>query len=550
MASLLAVEFLVVLVREVEVSDNKFLRRSYIEMTNFMFFGRPMIAFLMISGSMLACSRDFPDAYTGGHVTPVGEDHRLSRGDNQQLGIQITAEANPVLNVPVEGTPTPDPTRPVDQRSGRQTHVVLDGDTLESIARAHGVALETLMVANNIEQSDWLSIGQELIIPDAFLSVGRSNKLIPDSELVYSPSTVGFDVEGTVSKFGGYLASFNETDDAGVSRTGAEIVTFVVQSYSVNPRLLLAVLDYQSGWVTNRSTNHSTQTYPLGYVNQRYKGLLKQLSWVANILNSGFYGWRNESLSLLDFPNGSRLVIAPGLNAGSAAVQYLFSQIYEPDRWSEAVAPGGLQKTLYTMFGSPFDFSYDPLIPDGLVSPSLQWPWDTSERWYYTGGPHGGWDSGSAWAAVDFAPPRGEHGCAVSPRWVLAAAEGMIVHSDNGAVIQDLDGDGLEQTGWTILYMHIDTGDRVKVGQYLAIGDKIGHPSCEGGYSNATHLHIARRYNGVWISVDDTDLPLLIDGWKFTSSVREYDGWVEKGNIRLEAWDSQGEINAIIARDD
>jgi hypothetical protein len=30
-------------------------------------------------------------------------------------------------------------------------------------------------------------------------------------------------------------------------------------------------------------------------------------------------------------------------------------------------------------------------------------------------------------------------------------------------------------------------------------GDRIGHPSCEGGAANATHVHIARRYNGEWI---------------------------------------------------
>jgi hypothetical protein len=31
--------------------------------------------------------------------------------------------------------------------------------------------------------------------------------------------------------------------------------------------------------------------------------------------------------------------------------------------------------------------------------------------WSFTGGPHGGWDSGSAWSALDFAPPGEGAGC-------------------------------------------------------------------------------------------------------------------------------------------
>ena len=37
-------------------------------------------------------------------------------------------------------------------------------------------------------------------------------------------------------------------------------------------------------------------------------------------------------------------------------------------------------------------------------------------------------------------------------------------------MIQDLDGDGVWQTGWSILYMHMDTQDRVSVGTYVEAG--------------------------------------------------------------------------------
>jgi hypothetical protein len=46
-------------------------------------------------------------------------------------------------------------------------------------------------------------------------------------------------------------------------------------------------------------------------------------------------------------------------------------------------------------------------------------------------------------------------------------ADGTIISSERGRVVQDLDGDGNEQTGWTLLYMHIETRDRVSAGDVV-----------------------------------------------------------------------------------
>ncbi len=47
-------------------------------------------------------------------------------------------------------------------------------------------------------------------------------------------------------------------------------------------------------------------------------------------------------------------------------------------------------------------------------------------------------------------------GCVQSDLWVVAVADGLIIRADQGRVIQDLDGDGNEGTGWIVLYMHIE----------------------------------------------------------------------------------------------
>ncbi len=45
----------------------------------------------------------------------------------------------------------------------------------------------------------------------------------------------------------------------------------------------------------------------------------------------------------------------------------------------------------------------------------------------------------------------------------------------------DLDGDGREQTGWNLLYLHLDDEGRVPEGAFVEQGDRLGHPSCKGG---------------------------------------------------------------------
>jgi LasA protease len=107
-----------------------------------------------------------------------------------------------------------------------------------------------------------------------------------------------------------------------------------------------------------------------------------------------------------------------------------------------------------------------------------------------------------------------------------------------------LDGDGLEQTGWTVLYLHVDSSERVKAGTYLHAGERIGHNSCEGGFSTGTHLHLARRYNGEWIPADGP-LPFDLDGWISQGAGSEYDGYLVKDGVSIEAWAGRRDDNQI-----
>jgi len=449
-------------------------------------------------------------------------------------------------------SPTPDSPRVLPTpRKDFDQHVVQEGDTLGSIAEQYGISLEALMQANGVSDAEFLSIGQTLNIPAPFPGAqGPDFKIIPDSEMVYGPASAQFDVSAFIRLEDGYLASYSE-DVNGEYLSGAEIVELVAQNYSVNPRLLLALLEHQSGWVKNPTPYNLD--YPLGLSDAWHDSLYLQLTWTADTLNRGYYLWRVNAISTWVLADGSVVPVSPTINAGTAAVQHFFSKLDDSFTWYRNVtlnvsADGTLNnsffQTYFFLFGNPFDLTIEPLVPLHLQQPAMQLPFEEGAVWSFTGGPHGGWDSGSGWAALDFGPPGEMGGCSPSEAWVVAVADGWIVRTGDGAVVQDLDGDGFEQTGWSVFYMHIESRNRVQPKTYVYAGERIGHPSCEGGMSNATHLHLARKYNGEWIPADGT-LPIRLDGWVSSGTGVEYDGFLSKGGQSIEAWDGQNELNQI-----
>ena len=440
-------------------------------------------------------------------------------------------------------TPTPSPPRPLPTlRTEDIYYIVQWGDTIRGIASRYNLLPEEIFEANEITESSLIYSGQELLLPAPEISEqGPGFKMIPDSELVNSPYTVRFQIEAFVNNQPGYLKEYQEEVN-GEELNGAEIVQRVSNDYSVNPRLLLSLIEYQTGWLTSREGKNNT--YPLNYREFGYEGLYHQLAWAADELNLGYYLWKVKGIGSWLCRDGVNVPIDPTINAGTAGLQQLLSQLLSYPDWLDAVNEKGFVATYTDLFGYPFDYNFSPLIPVGLKQPLLQLPFEDGVPWVYTGGPHGGWDNGSAWAALDFAPAKKDLGCSYVDDWVVAVADGPIVRSDHGAVVQSIDGDPYGQTGWAILYMHIETRDRVSIGTQLQAGDRIGHPSCEGGVSTGSHLHIARRYNGEWIPADQ-DLPFVMDGWVSQGLGSAYEGLLIHDDESIRAEETLTDFNQI-----
>jgi LasA protease len=440
--------------------------------------------------------------------------------------VTVVNPPTPVPDVGMVGNPTIVPA--VTPSGIQESYTVQPGDTLGSIADRFGIPVEDLMRLNGLTDPNWLSVGQVLLLPSQVDLAVPYQRLLPDSELILGPAYEDFDVAAFIREADGYLATHTEEVE-GQQRTGIEIVEMVGLRYGVGYRALLAMLEYQSGWVTNK--NPVELSYPLGERTPYRAGLFFQLSWAANRMNEGFYNQLTGRNPEVRFVDGTRALYHPDTDPGTAAIQNVFAVLGDSNSWASALAETGYYATYLKLFGDPW-VNAKPLLPVDLEQPALTLPWAADETWYFTGGPHGGWGDMSGWAALDFVPPDNT-GCQPSSYWATAVADGTVIRSDYGEVVLDLDGDGFVGTGWTILYMHINSAGRVNTGTSVKMGDPIGRPSCEGGVSDAAHLHIARRYNGVWIDVDGT-IPFMMEGWTAEKSQIQYDGFLRRGDAQRE----------------
>lgn len=439
-----------------------------------------------------------------------------------------TEQPSSASPTPTVITPTPLATRPSYEPGSLVDYTAQAGDTLPVLAIHFNTTEKEIREANPIlpEVVTTLPPGMPMKIPIYYVALwGNPFKIMPDSLFVNGPAQIGFNTVEFVNSQPGWLKDY--TAFAGEqTRKGGEIIDYVAQNFSISPRVLLALAEYQAGALSSPTLPEEIQDYPLGYHDKDHRGFYMQLIYAANTLNNGYYGWRTGVLNTITRLDQSIEHPDPWQNAATVSLQYYFSLLFPVDQYEKAAYSEGFYKTYTALFGDPWA-NDTPHIPGSLTQPEFRLPFPAGKTWAFTGGPHSAWGDELPYAAIDFAPPSSIGGCAVSSEYATAVAAGEIVRTDTAIAMLDLDGDGDERTGWVILYLHLSEKDMIRQGVLVKAGDPIGHPSCEGGKATGSHVHIARKYNGEWISADSA-LPFNLEGWIVKNGSAAYLGTLTK----------------------
>ncbi len=252
----------------------------------------------------------------------------------------MAAQENQIVAQETAVPETPEP-QPIENQaalvSASQNAPILyyaqSGDSLDVLALRFGVSVNDISSPDLLPDGGFLPEGQLLLIPSTLTDVSLNLRLFPDSKVINSPSAINFDLAGFIQQAGGKLATYYESVNGHGYLTGSDIVQVVAQEYSIHPRLLLALLEYQSGWVYGYPTTYNQEEYPMGFVRSGQDSLYKQLILAAGALGTGYYGWREGTLLALNFPDGTRLRLAPELNCGTVAWMYFFSRVKNFNAW-------------------------------------------------------------------------------------------------------------------------------------------------------------------------------------------------------------------------
>ena len=86
-----------------------------------------------------------------------------------------------------------------------------------------------------IDHHGLLPPGQLLIIPNRLGETSSRSKLLPDSEVTFSPSTVDFDIKSFVEEAGGYLATHSQYLATTGITSGADVIGALRSSIRLTP---------------------------------------------------------------------------------------------------------------------------------------------------------------------------------------------------------------------------------------------------------------------------------------------------------------------------
>ncbi len=155
--------------------------------------------------------------------------------------------AQPELNV------TPLPTRGPHPPGELVPYKAQSGDTLPAVAAHFNTTVDAILDANPDLPPDTTTLqpGKALEIPAYYLPlIGTPFQMLPDSELIYGPTAEEFDLRMELLRYPGFVS--DAADYAyRIDRPAWEVIEIIALNYSLNPRLLLALLEYRGSGLTD-----------------------------------------------------------------------------------------------------------------------------------------------------------------------------------------------------------------------------------------------------------------------------------------------------------
>ena len=319
---------------------------------------------------------------------------------------------------------------------------------------------------------------------------------ITASDMIYTPDEmIGFKVGRYFAKRAPHL------------RSKSEVISHWAGQSTISPKILIALMEQQSGIVTGKRMSSDAMIRPFGALS-RYSGFDRQVQDIAGQLDEIVYSQQEVAASAK----------AQGVAfTAENPLQLLYQKAGESKASASQLGDREFAQSYAGLFNEALGENPKPSIFSGdfstMAVPSstlLRLPYATDLSWYI-GGPHG---SGGVkpYSSLDMSNSGG-WGSSQSSNWVRASAAGTFVKdsSCSGSVVHS--------GGWSTSYYHLEN-IQIQDGATVTQGQRIANPAndidqalCQGGSSTGPHVHWTLRLNGSRNTLDGVRL----SGYRITS---------------------------------
>jgi murein DD-endopeptidase MepM/ murein hydrolase activator NlpD len=285
--------------------------------------------------------------------------------------------------------------------------------------------------------------------------------------------------------------------------TFAEALTGQTAYYSLNPKVLLALLEVQNGLLSNANATPDQLAWAMNYRGEKgnRRGLSAQVRWATREIVHA----KHDYPARVPFTFSDKSTAAPSadITLSEYAIGRVLAATTTPDRLPKLLA--AFRETYTRLFGDPRP------APQGWPAPAapfLWWPlpWPAQVTSFFD---HGGpflmrnaadgvvtyWGRREIDLAFAYNGHDGWDYAAAPPTLALAAADGDVVFAGNAddncatrAVVLD------HRNGYRTLYWHLARVD-VKIGDSVTRGQQVGMVG-ESGCARGPHLHFGVQYLG------------------------------------------------------
>lgn len=305
----------------------------------------------------------------------------------------------------------------------------------------------------------------------------------------------------------------------------AEVISHWAGYTSISPKLLIALMEQQTGLISNKRISTDTLQRPFGTLSAK-RGFAEQVQDVSDQLATMLYAQVNRHEGVSEF--GGELSLSKAANPLELLLSRDAQNIADTGDANakiSAKAKPSINAVYFKLFGTELDTGAEASANQGpevmaATPPNgfLQFPFPRGQTWYI-GGAHTNTGQGNyPMSSLDM-NNGGYWGGSQANNWVSASAAGTFKrHSSCFAEV-------VHSSGWSTTYYHLQN-IQYSTGASVAKNTAIANPAstkaqalCNGGSSTGPHQHWSLKYNGSWHHLNT----VILAGYTITAIGSSYD---------------------------